>query len=52
MLTFIAGILDKIRKYKPKEENVRKLFAFLKKEEQKEHKQVINIRTNDSISKK
>lgn len=40
MLTFIAGILDKIRKYKPKEENVRKLFAFLKKEEQKETKEV------------
>jgi hypothetical protein len=52
MLDFIAGILDKIRKYKPKEENIRKLFAFLKKEEQKGHKEVINIRANDSISKK
>lgn len=38
MLTFIAGILDKIRKYKPKEENIRKLFAFLKKEEQTKSK--------------
>ena len=40
MLTFIAGILDKIRKYKPKEENIRKLFAFLKKEEQKQQNQI------------
>jgi len=28
-------------KYRPKEENIRKLFAFLKKEEQKETKEVI-----------
>ena len=37
MLIFIAGILDKIKKYKPKQENIMKLFAFLKKEELKQN---------------
>jgi len=34
------------KKYKPKEENVRKLFSFIKREEQKEDKQVIYKEAN------
>jgi hypothetical protein len=33
-------------KYKPKEDNVRKLFAFLSKEEQKDSNEVTQIKSH------